>query len=377
MHPSEAPRIHELDFTHTWYKPVQLVVNTGDIEIGEMRLTHESMIDLGDEFGQIPVSALADEAFRRARLTNQSTNNVWQPQLAAYVFTLLRKPQAMNGHFPITQALDKDQRLNFYKLAIEIAQKLTFDIRIIGERRVDYTRLMPPDVGFLIAGHLAEIFFFRTDILDSFFKTPKRFWLYITRQAYSDHGGVAGGMFNASENAIQLVLSRLYEGFYAPTPGVAPFVHELGHMLDHFASANGGSPRIKGLLPGLHPRDGSIYSAEAGNLFAKGKRIELERYLRRHHGAAASDDPLPIGHPYVFQNDGEFIAGYLEMFFRNPHYFADLNPDLYSAFSQLFRQDPRTYWREDFPFYIQQNRDFYLTSGKKPPAPNLTINAGD
>ena len=224
----------------------------------------------------------------------------------------------------------------------------------------------------MIAGHLAEIFFFRRDILDAFFKTEKRFWLYTTPRAYADHGGVAGGMFNSSNGAIQLVLNRLYEGFFAETPGVAPFLHELGHMLDHFQPSEESVSRSGGLLPGLHLMDGDLYSAEARLLFRKGKRIELERYLNWQRGTAKSDDPLPIGHPYVFQNDGEFIAGYFEMFFRNPHYFAELNPDLYAAFSNLFRQDPRTYWREDFLFYIQQNRDFYL-SGKRPPAPNLTI----
>jgi hypothetical protein len=106
-------------------------------------------------------------------------------------------------------------------------------------------------------------------------------------------------------------------------------------------------------------------------LFLKGKRLELERYNLLVDGAPP-DDPLPIGHPYVFQNDTEFIAGYFEMFFRNPHYFAAQNPDLYQSFVDTFRQDPREVWGADFPYYVEQNRGFYL-SGKQPPKPGLTI----
>ena len=74
----------------------------------------------------------------------------------------------------------------------------------------------------------------------------------------------------------------------------------------------------------------------------------------------------------MFQNNSEFIAGYLEMFFRNPHYFAAQNPALFDGFSRLFRQDPRQYWEADFPFYIQQNRSFYQ-SGQRPRASGLNL----
>jgi hypothetical protein len=106
-------------------------------------------------------------------------------------------------------------------------------------------------------------------------------------------------------------------------------------------------------------------------LFLKGKRLELERYNRLVEGEPPAD-PLPIGHPYVFQSDTEFIAGYFEMFFRNPHYFAAQNPDLFQAFALTFGQDTRTAWAQDFPFYIEQNRGFYL-SGKRPAKAGLTL----
>ena len=130
--------------------------------------------------------------------------------------------------------------------------------------------------------------------------------------------------------------------------------------------------RSEGLLPGLSPRDGSLFNPRARTLFINGKRLELERYLARYQGSSNSSSMLPIGHPYVFQNDGEFIAGYFEMFFRNPNYFASQNSDLYTAFVELFGYDPRNAWKQDFPFYIDQNRTFYL-SGQRPWKPQLTI----
>jgi len=84
-----------------------------------------------------------------------------------------------------------------------------------------------------------------------------------------------------------------------------------------------------------------------------------------YEGKYKDGDPLSIGHPYVFQNDTEFIAGHFEMFFRNPHYFAHMNPDLYQGFALLFRQDPREAWEQDFPFYIQQNRGFLSEERQK------------
>jgi hypothetical protein len=149
-------------------------------------------------------------------------------------------------------------------------------------------------------------------------------------------------------------------------------------MLDFFDAGSGAMGRSAGLLPGLSPSDGAIYTPAARRLFLKGKRLELQRYLRHHahpsiyQDSAARGEPPPIGHPYVFQNDTEFIAGYLEMFFRNPHAFAEQNPDLYEGFMELFRQDPRRAWAADFPFYVDQNRKFYA-SGQRAWAPGLTL----
>src|SRR5690606_22781476 len=106
--------------------------------------------------------------------------------------------------------------------------------RLLGENHVDLTPRLPLDSRAIIAGHLAELFFFREDILERLLSTTRHIRLYPTTRAFTQDGGVAGGDYNPSGECIQLLLSRLYEGFSQPTPGVAPFLHEFGHMLDHF-----------------------------------------------------------------------------------------------------------------------------------------------
>ena len=262
----------------------------------------------------------------------------------------------MNHYFPLARsfAADRHAETAFYRLVAEIAKHKSFDLRLIDADGKDHTAHLPPDAGFLVAGHIAEVFFFRRDLLEQFLSKRRGFLLYATPDAYKRDGGVAGGCYHPQRDAIMLVLSRLYEGFYRPKPGVAPFIHEFGHMLDHASDTSG-------LLPGMD---------EYMDWFRDGKKLELERYERLMQQPGS--EPFPIGHPYVFQNNGEFIAGYLEMFFRNPHYFAAHNELLYQAFAQTLSQDPRLDWQEDFPFYVQQNRDYYL-SGKQPPKPGITV----
>jgi len=264
----------------------------------------------------------------------------------------------------------------FDQLTQSIAQHPNFDLQLIGERRANLTAQMPLGVQHIVAGQIAEVFFFRKELLEHFLSAPRHIQLYTNVRAFQEDGGMAGGDYNPERASIQLILRRLFEGFFGETAGVCPFLHELGHMLDDLGRMMGMMKRSEGLLPGLSPRDGRVFNPGARRLFILGKYLELERYLARYQTAAKRraeiDDPLPIGHPYVFQNDGEFIAGYLEMFFRNPNYFATQNPDLYAAFEELFGYDPRKAWKQDFPFYINQNRDFYL-SGQRPPKPHVTI----
>lgn len=263
-----------------------------------------------------------------------------------------------DARFPITRCLNAKGRAQFAALAEDIAQRETLVVHgdVNGQGAA------------IIAGHLAELFFHRADILERFLRAPKHFELFESQDAFAAAGGVGGGCYQPSRMCIQLLRARLSEGFGGEWPGVAPLLHELGHMLDHFNPHTGRARmRCDGLLPGLHPRDGAVYSPAARAAFVAGKRIELERYRRFVTGEAGPGDTPPIGHPYVFQNDGEFCAGYLEMFLRNPNAMAQMNPALHTGYVELLRWDPRQAWPRDFEFYIAGNRAFYA-SGQRLPA---------
>lgn len=282
---------------------------------------------------------------------------------------IVHHAREMNRYFPITNMLTETEVDEFHQLIIYIAEHPNFDLQLIAENKIKLSEI-PNAVKFLIAGHLAEIFFYRQNILEKFLSTPRHFQIYTTPESFHQDGGVYGGCYNPARESIQLVMSRLFEGYQNSTPGVCPFLHEVGHMLDCFDSSTGSMKRSAGFYPGLNPKDGDLYNPLARDLFIKGKRLELDRYLALERGDLTQ--PQPIGHPYVFQNDGEFLAGYLEMFFRNPHYFAKQNIDLFNAYVELFGYDTRQVWIKDFPHYVNANRSFYL-SGQKPPKTKLTI----
>jgi hypothetical protein len=321
------------------------------------------------EIGNIPGGAIAQAARRYQEITRGGVN----PQLAALVFDVTGDLRALDWYLAITNMLRENdaERRNFYSAIRYIAENPNLNARIYAENRRDITAQTPPAVRYLIAGQLAEVFYYRRDILDRFLSYPRNFLIYTNRTAFDQDGGLAGGDYNFGMEAIQLEMSRLFEGYNGKTPGVCPFLHELGHMLDHFEGGTGRMGTCEGILPGMANRDGAIFTPEARRAFAEGKAIEQQRYILYQNNPGIKDAPLPIGHPYVFQTDGEFIAGYLEMFFRNPHYFAKQNPALFQGFASLFRQDPRAYWQEDFPLYVNENRNFYL----RPSPQNISIPA--
>lgn len=356
-----------LDFAAQHNQPVK--ARNFQVELGGHTFLYTDTFDFGPPFGQIPVKHLGDSAERFARLTN----NTATPQLAALLFGLTGQGRALDWYWPITNTFGPESLTEFDSLRDSIAQHPHFDLHLIAENRADITSLMPDEVRHLIAGHLAEVFFYRPQLLERFLSQPRHFLLYTTPQAFQDDGGQAGGQFHAERECVQLVLSRVFEGYSGPTPGVCPFLHEFGHMLDFFNADTGRMGQTSsGWLPGSRPTDGPLYSAQARQLFIQGKKLERDRYQARYLGYAAPSDPLPIGHPYVFQNDTEFIAGYLEMFFRNPNYFAAQNPALFNAFIELFGWDTRTAWPKDFPFYVEGNRNFYRSS-ERPWKPGLTV----
>ncbi|HEY1015025.1 MAG TPA: hypothetical protein VGE07_20125, partial [Herpetosiphonaceae bacterium] len=281
------------------------------------------------------------------------------------------RPRALDHYAPITAALGADELPAFDALTERIAAHPTFAIRLIGPGGRDETAALPSSARRIAAQHIAEIFFYRQDILGYALSRRREIRLYASEAAFAADGGIAGGDYDPGRRCVQLQLGRLFEGFNGPGPGVAPFLHELGHLLDDLGAEDGR--RAAGLLPGLSPGDGPIFTPEARALFAAGKRLELERFLEWQ--GARPRGPMPLGHPYVLQNDGEFCAGYLEMFLRNPHAFAAANPALYEGYMTLLRYDPRTATPEDFPFYVTENRRCYLAGEQRSWRAGITVPA--
>lgn len=353
-------------FTAYQNQPVKV---TGDyMQIGNQRFARNASLDCGESLGVVPLEQIAQTMEHYVHLTHGEYN----PQLAAIICAITKNSRALDFYFPIVGILVEAERTNFYQFIESLTQRPELDIQLITENRKQLSDSLRDDVAYIVAGHIAEIFFYRRDILESFLAKPKHIKLYTTQRAFQADGGQMGGDYDPRTESLQLVISRLVEGFFGPTPGVAPFLHEFGHMLDAFDAGTNRMNNGDGLYPGLNPKDGTIYSPKARELFIRGKRLELERYMLRYQNKAKPSDPLPIGHPYVFQNDGEFAAGYLEMFLRNPNYFAEQNVDLYQSYVELFGYDSRRAWKEDFPFYVSENRNFYL-SGKQPWKPGITI----
>jgi hypothetical protein len=353
-----------LTFSDHWYHRV--VKDAAGLRLGTAVLQDDTPIT-DPSFGTITGRTL------KMMLEAYPTQGATTPQLAALIYTATGDPSAMRGYFPLLRTLDATQSAQFATQTLTAANQLDLALFVEDQGGGLRAEVLPPDAAYLVAGHIVEVFFFRPDILDRLLAARARIWLYATTRAYQSHGGIAGGCYNPAIGGIQLVVSRLYEGFSGPTPGVAPLLHELGHLLDHFDVARGQQGPPTGLYPGLRRADGPLFTPEARTQFVRGKALELERYIQRRAGFANADEPTPIGHPYVFQNDGEFLAGYLEMFFRNPHTFAAQNLELYTGYRWLFRQDPRDALAEDFRFYVADNRWFYLESGETPWPTKLTL----
>jgi hypothetical protein len=346
-----------LDFQQVRHKTIEQIL-----------LPRDGTVDFGHPYGQVSVDDLRKEAARYRAMTYGD----FQPQLAMLVFCSTRKLRALDHYAALSRSLDAKGMTSFYEQVKRIAVHPHFDVTLFDDQ---LEKIDAPELAILVAITLIDIYFYRLDILDWLLKKTRHFWFYTSEHGFRKAGGIAGGCYQPTYRAIQLKLSRLFEGFYNLTPEVAPFIHEFGHMLDHASQG-------KGLLPGLHPDDKAIFSEYARMFFLRGKASELERYQNystrksqqdKHPlDTQLADKPFPIGHPYVFQNDGEFIAGYLEMFFRNPHHFFAENADLFRAFFHVFRQDPRESWKQDFYFYVNQNRAFYM-SGQPAPPSNLTV----
>ena len=362
---NNKPKHYNLSLNTAYYHAVWQ--DGKSIKIGEKSYS-TGVIHL-DNIGSMEIATLAEALKNYGKLHPSSDG--FAPQFAALVYDVTAKIQCMQSYFPVTAS--QPGRGSFFQAAEFILNHANFRLSIRGSSGTDLTNTAPPSIRMLVAGHIAEILFKRPELLEQFFKNPRFFNVYMTAKAYTDAGGVAGGCYDPSSQSIKLKASRLYEGFYGMIPGVAPFIHEFGHMLDSFDINSSDMRTSTGLLPGMHRSDFDLYSHEARELFLSGKRLELERYDKVRKNQSVPQNEFPIGSPYVFQNDGEFIAGYLEMFFRNPNYFHQLNPTLYRAFEITFNQDPRKYWTYDFDFYIQENRTIYLSPNSNIPGSGFKV----
>ncbi len=360
-----------LKWSDVYYKQIHVVRLIDEFErirIGDSQIDITYPLTFKDHNDEILIDKLVRSIYRIRGVTSDTCH----PQLAFHVFSVTHRPSYMESYFPIIKNLNKEATRRFYETINRVMVHEGFDLQLSDKRGNNLIATLPA-IAYLVAGHIVELFFFRQDILDRLLNSTIHILLYTDQDSFKADGGVAGGCYNPERKCVQLVVSRLFEGFNQPTAGVCPFLHEFGHLLDFFDAGTGKADTASsGWLPGMRSSDGDIFTSEAREALVKGKRLEMQRYERQ---VAKPDgtDPLPIGHPYVFQSNSEFIAGYLEMFFRNPHYFATQNPDLFNGFERLLGQDPRQYWEADFAFYIQQNRDFYR-SGQKPRMHGLTLN---
>ena len=352
-----------LNWNSNWYHPVH-IGNRQCLVIGNKVISSKS-ITIAEFDRKILVRELLEARQKFGGL--HPLQEGFSPQLAAVAYESNGDPDMMSMYFPIFTVLNDEEKVDFHSWIRQIMESPNFDLRIHGGDQA-IIRMPMASIGYIIIGHIVEIFFRRLDLLRHLFTTPHRFDIYLTAHAYTQDGGVAGGCYDPNTASIKLMASRLFEGFYSSRPGVAPFIHEFGHMLDYFDVKSASIKSPNGLLPGMAASDGNLFSYDAKEAFLTGKRIELERY-QKARDRRTNKKNIPIGHPYVFQNDGEFLAGYLEMFFRNPNYFHSQNPTLYDGFQTLFQQDPRAYIQEDFMQYVNENQSVYLghRNGIQPP----------
>jgi hypothetical protein len=350
------------------------------LAIGDLRLEPGDALDCGAPLGTVAVADLLATLLAFDDLTGGSCPT----PLDAGLYRLTGATSLLERYFPVVLSLDSAGRAAFYQQVLRVGLHPGLDLHLQGEDGRDHSQHVPADARALVAGQLVELFLYRPELLEAILAAPRHIWLYTTPRAFVQDGGVAGGDYDPATGRLQLVLARLYEGYFGELPGVAPFIHELGHLLDDLtldevgpvAPDVGHVPRRReaatGLPPGLRHADGPLYSPEARSRFLRGKQLEAARY--RRCCAGDNTDP-PVGHPYVFQTDGEFLAGYLELFLRTPHYFARRNPLLFSAFTLLFRQDPRRARARDFAFYVEENQRAYAPGNGPLSDPGLTLAA--
>lgn len=273
---------------------------------------------------------------------------------AAVLFDITHELEALECFFPLIKVLDKTQRSTFLGRLNALLRDPRLTIR---GHHAQQVMTLPLSARALVAGQIVMCFFYSPDIITMLLSTKPAVDLFSSHADYERAGGVGGGCYIEREHRILLHVPRLYEGFFQQPAGVCPFLHEFGHMLDGTSMRLMQYVECRGELPGM--------SVAQRRTFAIAKAAEHALYLAHYHGRAPADGRHPLGHPYVFQTDGEFLAGYWEMFWRNPHSMASACPALYATWCDYTQCDPRTALSNDYMGYVEGNRAFYR-SGERP-----------
>lgn len=331
---------HSLDIRTHAHLPV--VMSQEGITIGNTTYTHGS------------IRVTDSSAVSLSQLINGWQSLPLRMPLAAHVFQITKELTSLAHFFPILDILDQSDRTSFRTRLNALLQSPLVSITY---RTAHGIEVPPLIVRAIILAQIVSCFWCRAEIVDALCRTRPRFAIFAHRQQYEQAGGVGGGCYIPDEHCIMLEVNRLFEGFYTPHPNVSPFLHEFGHMLDGTHMRLNQLPHCQGRLP-------LMYDDEM-NAWQRAKQLEVQCYTAWYHRRPPASGQMPLGHPYVFQNDGEFLAGHWEMFWRNPHAMAQRTPHLFAAFERYTNQDPRTWLSHDYTGYVEGNTAFYR-SGQQP-----------
>jgi hypothetical protein len=192
-------------------------------------------------------------------------------------------------------------------------------------------------------------FWARPDILATVLASQPTFAFFVTQTDYLQAGGVGGGCYLPSTHTIMLVTDRLCEGYRTTVPSISPLLHELGHLLDGTCMRQNGWNHPRGELPNMTlPQRKAWYRA-------KQQEVTTYQYWQAHHDTSQ----IPFGHPYVFQTDGEFLAGYWELFWRSPRLLQLHVPELYAVLHEYVQFDVQRNQPADYTGYHVANQQSY------------------
>lgn len=294
-----------------------------------------------------------------ASVTVDALRNVWsqlpikQP-LAALIFQASKEFTCLAHFFPLLRSCSDETRGSFRQDLNALLQRPELQIVYVTDNGPIPAPLV---LRVLVSAQILCCFWQRKAVIELLMRSKPSVHLFANHALYTRAGGVGGGCYSVESHRIMLEASRMFEGFFTLHPNVSPFLHEFGHMLDGTHMRTHQLPHCQGRMPGM--------DATHIQQWRLAKATEYALYMAWYHHRPPTHGQTPIGHPYVFQNDGEFLAGHWEMFWRNPHSMAAMSPALFSAFVAYTNQDPRTSLAEDYMGYVRDNVRFYH-SGAQP-----------